>query len=211
MAGTLGDLKSRIVDETNRDDLADDLQTALNRVIADAIDYYATERWWFTEARVTSNCTPGNQYLDLPTGLRVLDRPFLVVGNVRFDMTRRSMESVEALYTTIVSGQPTDFSVFGAQIRLWPTPDQAYQVIWLDVADAAALDYTNANSSNVWTAYAAPLIAARAKIILYRDYLSAAETDPRITLAMKQEADVYSRIKGETNRRLATGRMRPGW
>lgn len=211
MAGTLGDLKQRIIDETNRDDLADDLLAALNRIIGDAIDYYAAERWWFTEVRATSTCIIGNEYLALPTGMRLLDRPFLVVGNVRFDLTKRSMEQIEQLYTTVISGQPTDFAVFGGNIRLWPTPAQAYTIIWLEVPDADALDYTTDASSNVWTLNAAPLVAARAKIILYRDYLSASEQDPRIANAMSQEKEAYSRLKGETNRRISTGRMRPSW
>ena len=46
---TLGDLKQRIIDETNRDDLQDELASALNRVIADAIDFYQAERWVFDE------------------------------------------------------------------------------------------------------------------------------------------------------------------
>lgn len=211
MAGTLGDLRQRLLDETNRDDLADDLLSASNRIIADAIDFYAAERWWFNEARVTSACVIGNEYLALPTGLRQLDKPYLVVGNIRYGLIKRSMDEIEGLYATPITGQPTDFAVFGANIRLWPTPNLAYTVIWLDLADATALDYTNAASSNAWTLYAAPLIAARAKIILYRDYLSASEQDPRVGNALMQEKEAYGRLKAESNRRLATGRMRPGW
>lgn len=211
MAGTLGDLRQRIIDETNRDDLADDLLDALNRVIGDAIDYYAAERWWFTEARVTSVCTPGNEYLALPTGIRLLDRPFLLVNDVRYSLAKRSMEEIEGFNTVVVQGQPTDFAVYSTNIRLWPWPSEAYTVIWLEAADAAALDYTDDASSNVWTVNAAPLIAARAKIILYRDYLSASEQDPRIANAMMQEKEAYSRLKGETTRRLGTGRVRPSW
>lgn len=211
MAGTLGDLRQRIIDETNRDDLADDLLSALNRVIGDAIDYYAAERWWFTEVRATTTCTIGNEYLALPDGVRLLDRPFLLVNQVRYSLTKRSMEEIERFNTVVVTGQPTDFAVFGSNIRLWPWPAQAFPIVWLEVADAASLDFTNANSSNAWTVNAAPLIAARSKIILYRDYLSASEQDPRITLAMKQEAEAYSRLKSETNRRLGTGRIAPAW
>jgi hypothetical protein len=211
MAGTLGDLKSRIIDETNRDDLADDLLSALNRVIADAIDYYAAERWWFTEVRTTSTCTIGNEYLALPSGVRLLDRPFLLVNQVRYPLAKRSMEEIEQFNTVVVTGQPTDFAVFGSNIRLWPWPAQAYTVVWLEVPDATALDYGNDNASNVWTLNAAPLLAARSKIILYRDYLSASEQDPRIANAMRQEQEAYSRLRAETNRRLSSGRIKPSW
>lgn len=211
MTGTLGDLKQRIIDETTRDDLADDLADALTRTIQDAIDFYATERWWFTEARVTSACTIGNEYIALPAGLRVLDRPFLVVGNVRYGLHVRSMEDIEALYTTPISGQPTDYAVFGSNLRLWPTPNLAYTMIWLDVADATALDYSDDASSNAWTLYATPLVAAKAKQILYRDYLSATASDPRFLNATIQVKEAYDHLKGETNRRLSTGRVRAAW
>lgn len=208
---TLGDLKTRIITETNRDDLADTLATSLTTVIQSAIDYYAPQRFWFNETRGTSTCTIGNEYVMLPAGLRILDQLFLVVGNVRYPMSKREMWDIESLYSTPISGQPTDYAFFGSQVRLWPTPNVAYTLIWLSVSDVTALDYSDDTSSNFWTVYAYDLLTARAKMILYRDYLSALETDPRLQLAMRQETDAYDKLKGETNRRLSTGRVRASW
>jgi hypothetical protein len=208
---TLGDLKNRIITETNRDDLVDTLAPWLTMAIQQAINFYAAERWWFTEGTVTPTCVVGNQYTPLPAGFRFRDALFIIVGNVRYRLRIRQMVDIEALYTTPITGQPTDAAFFGSSLRLWPTPNVAYPIIADGVFDTAALDYSDDTSTNSWLAYAYDLITARAKIILYRDFLSAQETDPRLGLAMQQEASAYDRTKGETNRRITTGRVRPSW
>ena len=205
---TLGDLKDRIVQETNRDDLEDELADALTRVIQDAIEYYAAEPWWWNQARTTSTCTIGNEYVTRPSGVRIIDKPFLVVGNVRYDITKRSLEEIEGLYTTPISGQPTDYCEFVAQIRLWPTPNLAYTIIWLSDADVTALNYSDDSSSNFWTNQGAPLISARARMLLFRDYY---KSDQDFLRASGAEQEWYGRLKGESNRMIGTGRVRPSW
>lgn len=208
---TLGDLKNRIITETNRDDLVDTLAPWLTLVIQQSIEFYAAERWWFTEATVTPTCVIGSQYTPLPTGFRFRDALFIVVGGVRYALRIRQMVDIEALYTTPITGQPTDAAFFGSSLRLWPTPNVAYPIIADGVFDTTALNYSDDTSTNPWLSYAYDLITARAKIFLYRDFLSAQETDPRLALAMSQEASAYNRTKGETNRRITTGRVRPSW
>lgn len=208
---TLSDLKTRVQTELNRDDLADDLADSLTLSIQQSIDFYAPSRFWFNEARTTSTMTIGDEYTNLPTDFRYLDKVFLVVGNVRYRMVMRQMTDIEALYTTPIRGQPTDFAVFGAQIRTWPTANSAYTLIWEYVKDVTALDYNDPSSSNYWTTQGYDLITARTKIYLLRDYLSAMETDPRLMLANEQERSAYDRLKGETNRRISTGRIKASW
>lgn len=203
---TLGGLRERIITETNRDDLEDELATALDQAIADAIDYYAAGRWWWNEARVTSTTTAANEYTNRPSGARIIDVPFLLIGGVRFDITKRSMEWIEGMYTTPLTGQPTDYCEFGSQVRWWPTPDDAYTIVWLDIADVTALDYSDDASTNAWTTYAQPLISARARMFLFRDYFKG---DADYARAAAAEKEWYGEMKGETNKRLGTGRLRP--
>lgn len=208
---TLGDLKTRIITETTRDDLADDLATSLILIIQDAIDYYAAEPWWFNQQRVTSACAIGNEYVVRPSGMRVLNKPFILLGGVRYDLTRRDMAYIEGLYTTPQTGQPTDYCEFVTNVRLWPTPNLAYTIIWLDTGDVAALDYSDDTSTSYWTNEGQTLIRARCKYVLYRDFLSATTTDPRIALAKAAMDEAYDRLKAESNRRMASGKVRAGW
>lgn len=205
-ATNLGGLRTRIITETNRDDLEDELATALDTVISDAIEHYAAQRWWWSEARVTSTTTPANEYTTRPTGARIIDVPFLLIGGVRFDINKRSMEWIEGMYTTPLTGQPTDYCEFGSQVRWWPTPNTAWTIVWLDIADVTALDYATAASSNAWTVYAPQLISARARMLLFRDYFKGDADYARAEVA---ERDWYRRLKSESDRRIGTGFMRP--
>lgn len=208
---TLGDLKTRIITETNRDDLeaGADLASSLNTVIADAIEYYAAERWWWNEARDTSTTTAGSEYSNRPTGARLIDKPFLLVGGVRFDLTKRSRDWIEGMYTTPLSGQPTDYCEMGAQVRWWPMPNTTWSIVWMDIDDATALDYADDTSSNSWTTYAPQLIDARARMLLFRDFFRDDEAYARAQVA---EREWYGVLKAETNKRLGTGRLRaPAW
>jgi hypothetical protein len=211
---TLADLKQRIISETTRDDLNDDLANDLNTVIAGAIDQFAAERWWFNEGRATTACVVGDVMQPLPAGFRELDQLSLVVSGVRSAMRAATVAEVDELYSAPQAGQPTDYAFLGANIYVWPTPNQAYGLIWNLVQDVApALDFTAspATQSNAWTNSGADLIVAQAKVRLYRDYLSAVETDPRLQLAVAQRDDAWTRLKSETNRRLSSGRVRAGW
>jgi len=210
--GTLADLKTRIINETNRDDLADDMSDDLNTVIASAIDQFAAERWWFNEARTINACVIGNAFLTIPTGARIIDAVYLIVGGVRYYMTRRQTSDIDELYSVPMTGQPTDYAVFGSNIYMWPTPNQAYGVLWELITDVTpALDYSVGTSANNWTTEGADLIVAQSKIRLYRDYLSSSAQDPRIELAVGQGQEAYSRLRAETNRRITTGRVQPTW
>lgn len=207
---TLGDLKARIVSETNRDDLLDDLATALNTAISDAIGTYANERFWFNESRTVGQLTAGQEYTPLPSGVRTIDQFYITVGGVRYRLSKREMDEIEGLYTVPQIGQPTDYAIFGDQARLWPTPNIIYPTIWLTVSDVlpTIVDFTIDAQSNAWTNQGQWLISQKAKALLYANTFK----DPQnASIAAQSEQDAYGNLKGESNRRIATGRVRPSW
>lgn len=212
MPDTLGDLKARIIQETLRDDLNDDLANALTTAIQKSIEHYEWERWWFNEGLLTVNCMQGVQYVPIdPTVLRI-DAILAVIGGVRYRMTERQLEWILAAYSVPAIGQPTEWATFNQQIMVYPTPNQAYPLLWEVVQKVSpALDFTDNTSSNIWTTTGADLIVARSKIRLYRDYLSASATDPRVSLAMGQEDEAYTKLRSLSNRRTAVDRMEPAW
>lgn len=210
---TLGDLKQRIISETLRDDLADDMADQLTLIIQKSIDYYAANRWWFNEKAATVPTVIGSPFAPLPVGFRFLDEAWLRVGGVAFPLRLLQAVEIDDLYTaSAVGGQPTDLAILGTDLYLWPTAQTVYPVELRYVADVTpALVYTSDASSNFWTNEGQDLITARAKLRLYRDYLSAQLQDPRVIAANNQEAEAYSRLRSEHNRRLTTNRMRAGW
>jgi len=207
---TLGDLKTRIITEVNRDDLTDDLAGQLAIFITRSIDYYANQRFSFNEARSTTVLTPLDEYVDLPAGTRLVDRVFLLVANTRYELTKRETWYIEGLYSAPQQGQPTDFAFINGQIRLWPTPNQAWTLIWETVTDVLPVITTASADtvSNTWTNAGQDVIDARTRIYLYRDQFRDNEGLAQASLA---EREALARLKGESNRLISTGRVRASW
>jgi hypothetical protein len=214
---TFGDLKQRIISETTRDDLADDLSAQFSNIIAKSIEQYANERWWFNEARLVVPTVPGVETVAWPPGARWIDGLYLEInaGNSQWPIQVRSIDEFEALSQPMTLGQPTDYLVatdpVGAPVvKLYPIPNAVYSLAFdliRDVSPPLVAD----TDQNFWTNQGQDLIAAQAKIRLYRDFLSAVATDQRLVLARGQEQDAYSRLRAESTRRTATGRLQPAW
>lgn len=211
---TLGDLKNRIIAETLRDDLADDMAAMLTMTIQKSIDQYASMRWWFNERFAIVPVLQGDPLAPLPADFRFADAVFLRVGGVSYAMTARQPVEIDALYTAgNIQGQSTDYAVLEGSFYLWPVPINSTWPIELRyVADVSpALDYEDDASSNFWTNQGQDLITARAKLRLYRDFLSAQLQDPRVINANNQEEEAYSRLRQEHNRRMTTTTIRAGF
>lgn len=207
---TLADLKARIIAETNRDDLADDLATALDEVISRAIEFYAVQRFTFNEYRQTATTVANNQYVTLPAGTRMIDYLSVTVGSNAYPLRSQAWQVIEEWngYAT-TSGQPTDYSVQTGQVRLYPVPNTAYPLTFLGVADVTpALDYSDGASTNAWLTDGYDLIAARVRYLLYRDYFRDAE-GANIALGAEQES--LSDLRNSVSQLLGTGRMRGSW
>lgn len=219
---TLADLKTRIISETNRDDLSDDLATQFGIIIAKAIEQYSNERWWFNERRYVIPTVAGQNFIPWPADTTIgycrwIDGLYLEQnnGNTRWPIQARSIEEFEALNQPNTMGQPTDYLVTTANdgssiIKLFPTPPTVWNLALDFITDVMPL-LTADTVSNFWTNQGQDLIVAQSKIRLYRDYLSAKVQDPRIANAVAQEADAYSRLRSESTRRTATGRLMPAW
>jgi hypothetical protein len=210
----LGELKRRIISETLRDDLADDMKLDLDLLIQKSIDEYAARRWWFNEKAADAPMVIGSPFADLPPDFRYGDSLNLHIGGIGYGLTLRDVGDIDSRYLAgPINGQPTEYAVLQTSFYLWPAPsDDTWRLVTRYVADVSpALDYALDASSNVWTNEGSDLVVARVKLRLYRDYLSVMATDPRIANATAQEADAYSRLRSEHNRRLTTNKVKAGW
>lgn len=193
MADTLGDLKTRILTETDRDDLGagEALEAQLALCIARAVEHYSDQRFWFNRAagsRTTSNAVAT---VAMPAGVRVAEA--VAYGGAPLIKT-----SVEAIEHRSESGQPSHWAQSGDTIQLWPIPNGIYSLAIYGIAqiDPPAGD----GASNAWTSEAQDLIAARTRFLLFRDVLRDVEGTQ---LAAQAEGEALSRLLKESRRRAA--------
>lgn len=189
-----------MITETTRDDLSDTLASQLVTHIAQAIEFHAGKRFWFNEGIVPGVCVVGNQYAAKPATMRTIDRVTVTVGGATRPLKARPLVYIDDLATIASSGQPTDYSETGNQIRMWPTPNLAFPLNFIGIVSLSAL--VNLADTNSWTNEGYDLITARAKFTLYRGQF---KDDKGAALAQSEEADALTKLRGETARRLATG------
>lgn len=213
---TLGDLKQRVITETLRDDLADDMAASLDLLIQKSIEHYAAVRWWFNERRILLTTSPGVDNVPWPAddvnSLRVIDGLYLELsGGNRWPISPRSIIEWEALSQPgAMTGQPLHYLVANDVIKLWPVPSTNWTLALDGLFDVTPLLKADTDS-NFWTNQGSDLIVAQVKIRLYRDFLSATVQDSRLVNAITQEDAAYSRLRSESSRRTATGRVKASW
>lgn len=193
---TLAEIKTRIIAETNRDDLADDLASQLILHIQRACEFFADEHFWFNAIVTTANTTPGSDLVAVPATVRRVER--LTIPAQFAEVVEVQLGQIEVL-DGAQTALPWRYAYYNNQLKLWPIPDQAYtlQITGLAQIDAPAAD----GDSNAWTEEAQDLIVARASMTLYRDQFR--DTDG-VQLAASASKEALARLKRETGRRLRT-------
>lgn len=205
---TYGDMQARIASELHRTDLT----AAIRSAIISAVEAYAPNRFHFNEKRWAITTIPGEKYYGpdtappgtLPTNIMEIDS-IAVTANARiYTLDRRSYEEIDAIDagTTPLAGYPRIWAWYGDQIRLYPTPNQAY-VITIS-GQYKYPELTDDSDSTPWTNEAEELIRCRAKRDLYvhqiMDESSAMQMD-----GLAQRA--YRDLKSQSNKLIATGRV----
>jgi hypothetical protein len=194
---TLGDLKMRIREETDRDEIAagGTLEQRLDHAIERAVEYYSNEAFWFTRDVRSSSVvtTAGRSFVTMPAAVRLID----AISCEGEPLLKMAAESIEQGSET---GQPSRWTQAGDAILLWPTPDAAYRLLVSGQAQVDAPEHDGDES--VWTNEAQDLIAARAKFILFRDIFRDVEGTQ---LAAQAEGEALSRLRKESRRRMGAG------
>lgn len=199
-----GTLKSRIADELNRSDLTSQIGSTILR----SIEQYATQRFLFNEGTGTAATTSGNEYVDLPDGLRIIDAVYATVGGYTYDLTKREFDELEYWHgASQTNGQPLDYAVRGNQVRIYPEPNAAYTLTFTGIFDEPALS-VDADTNDWCTGTAQDLIVADTKYRIARDILYDEEV-MRNALIARKEALLL--LRGNTHAQVADGKLAPSW
>lgn len=205
---TLAALKAEIADDLDRDDLANQIASE----IAAAIRHYQAHRLYFSESRERTFATVAGQtwygVADDPAipAFVAIDAMWIEDGAASHRLDRLQPDRFEDLAGgATASGRPASFTWFGLAIGLHPVPDGAYTVRPSGHVQVAA-PASDAEAGNPWMVDGYHLIRFRA---LRRLHLHKLKDPESAAMAAADELDEFSRLKAETGRRVATGRLRP--
>lgn len=222
MAGTLGDMKTRIASELARSDLT----TQIANAITDAIGFYQKQRFRFNEAvpdnpvsfatvAGRANYTTADN-ANIATVLH-LDYLLMLVGSTIFGLKREDPVIVK-LYnqTNQMMGQPGWFAYEGNELILASIPDQAYTV-YLGGVFVAPAPASDVEANNPWMVAAERLIRSMAKYLIAKHVTrnptlaqSMSPLSPDLNGGMAGEAWREERsLKGEANSITGRGIIRP--
>lgn len=223
MAGTLADMKARIVAELGgRADLATQIADAINTAIA----VYQRERFRFSDTFPTTpivfNTAPGVDVYTATSNpnigtLQGIDYALALIGNVQ-----QQLNPVTPANATIFNqsgqmrGQPMWYAYEGNAFRLSPMPDQVYQIT-LGLFRSVAAPADDAEVGNPWMTDGELLIRSRAKFEIAthvtRNQVMAEAMSPFPAPGGKSTGHAaywaWKTLKGEAARATGTGRVRP--
>lgn len=188
---TLTQLYTRIILETNRDDMGSggELEQAKVDAVARAIEFHADEEFWFNRTSGTKATVANTATIALPTGMRVAR----AISYQQTPLRSVDLSTIEYLTAT---GQPTQWAENDGAIQLSPIPDAVYTLSLYGLADLGV-----PASSNEWTTEAYDLIVETAKKFLYRGALRDWEA---AQAAQAAEEEHLAKLRRETRRRGRT-------
>jgi hypothetical protein len=187
---TLAQLYTRIILDTNRDDMGSggELEQAKIDAVAAAIALYAGEEFWFNRASGSVNTVAGTATIALPAGMRSAHR----ITYSGAPLERVQLRDIQGLTD---SGQPTRWADDDGAIRLWPNPNAVYALSLFGTADLGV-----PASTNEWTTEAYELILNEAKVILCRGPLR----DPEgLALAKDGREEALAALRRESRGRAS--------
>lgn len=205
---SFGDLKTRI---------AVDLGDALGRLhgdeigqaVLDAIEHYSDRPFWFLEESDAASIetVSGTEAYALPSDTMNLSNVTVTASGSTYSLEKQTWGWFRERQEnpTDELGQPTDYVIYGNNLYLYPTPNDALTITLWQRGRLTALSADS--DTNAWTNNAPKeLIRAHAKMDLYNNRLLM----PDAAAAMKPMVDLwYLRVFSESVDRLASGRIRP--
>ena len=202
---TYGIMQDRIANEIARSNLASEIRDA----IQSAIRHYQGERFWFNENAAVFVTSAGQEYYgaaahaDIPNIIE-MDAAKATVNGTDVAIAPRDFAHIDAVRASLSHrGAPTDYVIYNQQIRLYPVPDASYTCTFAYVRLLGTVSQTA--STNAWFIEGEELIRSHAKRDLFRHVIRDFDE-----AAAMREAEIESlvRLRTETERRIATGRLR---
>lgn len=204
---TFATLQNRILNEINRNDLTAEVAEA----IATAVDLHLDELVDFGDDRQTASTVNDQEWYPLPDNFIAMRDLLLTVNSHRYQLYRRTPQWINHNHNfdTGYTGRPEYYAVQDDQLRLWPVPNDSYELTahyWRFSREWSASASGSATSGWGNSAKGYHLIRVTAKRHLYREVIRGREDDAR--LMEREEQRWLGSLRRQTSKKLATGRIR---
>jgi hypothetical protein len=210
---TLAVMKARIADELARSDLT----TMIGYAITDAIYAYQSRRFFFNELRdVLFTTADGQEWYDFSDSeyipdLMAIDSIRVAIDDSFWELCRKTPDELESTEVSPAEGQPTSYTYYNQQIRLYPIPSDTWDVT-VSAQIKLAAPVSDDETYNAWMTDAERLIRARAKLNLTRN-VNASGIDPgfspqALIIFGSEETDAFNELKSRTAKQLGTGKIK---
>ena len=169
---TLAQMKAEIAADLGRSDLT----TYIASAISDAIEEHQSMRFWFNESRnMVLETTSGTaRYSSLTSGpvsslddVVQIDSIWSEDGQNRYRLSERPYEELELMDGATTTSRPWEWTRYGSELWLYPTPDDTY-TIRIFGHYKVAKPASDSETGNVWMTTAYRMILAYAKSRIYQ-------------------------------------------
>lgn len=193
---TFAEVQAEIANDLARTDLTAEIAQA----VLDAIEHHSTERFWFNETRdYTFPTVAGTAEYEIAPASGLQD--FIEIDFVKrlpgTTLRRIRQDEYDAMDVSSSTGQPSQYSYFGATFFLYPTPDAAYTI--RVGGQYRLVPLAAADDSSIWTTTARNLIRSTSKLLVGANIIHL-EGDELSTLSQLENA-ALDRLRRETRRR----------
>jgi hypothetical protein len=206
---TFADMQARLADELQRNDLAEQIANA----ITEACDYYRRDAFFKNDAQAAIAASAGVASYAAPADVAEIRALFATVDGTVYPLRCRTwdyLNTEDANAASPVTGPPVEYAAnllaTGMQVRLFPTPDNAYQLLFDYVQIIPAP--VNDSDSNFWTMEAREMIRAFARYLIRLNLLNDVQG---AALDRALADDYFRKLKQETGMKKFTGRLRAHW
>lgn len=181
-----------------------DITAAAGRAVDMAIKHYENQQWYFLETRSTITASSSQEYYTLPADFKDMESITIEINNNTYPLIERSYSTIEDwnIDAATYIGYPTDYALFGNEIRVYPVSNGEYPMV---LSYHQSIGPPTASGSNAWTSTAELMIHSRAMGQLQALRFQ----NPEGALLAKQvEQDEYNYHQRLNIQRMTTGKPR---
>ena len=179
--------------------------------IQSAIRHYQRKPFYFNQKKASTFSTVASQEYYTSTDLadipNILKFDGFVIGSSKNPVKKVDFDTIDALQTGTVTGEPIWYAYYNQKIRLYPIPNAVYTATLAYVYRLTALSADGDTNAWVDEVDAEELIRQSAKRLIALDILHSDEIAIR---CFNREAEVFDELKAETMRRGET-ELRVDW